>query len=240
MSNSLEYVTAAMADAGSPMQPLHLIDEISHRVVNEYTEAICALGLAASASRNMDVQLALTSAANRLRAQVEAHRALQAPVADGPMDLADYVGQLCACLTKAPLAECGVRLTVIADEIWLDADRCWRVGLIVAELVRNAARHGFSGGPGAIWVEITEASGRINCLVCDDGCGAPTTRTGRGRRLVEALARELCGSADWCFAPGGCCVRLDFPNQDAGATDLRPRAPDRLSHFPQPASRRFR
>jgi hypothetical protein len=28
-------------------QPLHLVDEISHRVVNEYTEAICALGRAA-------------------------------------------------------------------------------------------------------------------------------------------------------------------------------------------------
>jgi two-component sensor histidine kinase len=132
------------------MYPLHLIDEISHRVVNEYTEAICALGQAASAAR--DAQLALTSAANRLRAQVEAHRALQAPTVDGPMDLADYVGQLCACLAKAPLAQNGLRLRVTADEVWLDASRCWRVGLVVAELVRNAARHGLADGAGAIWV----------------------------------------------------------------------------------------
>ena len=76
MSNPLDYVVAQITNASPSMQPLHLIDEISHRVVNEYTEAICALGLAASASRNMDVQLALTSAASRLRAQVEAHRAL--------------------------------------------------------------------------------------------------------------------------------------------------------------------
>ena len=240
MSNSLDYVVARITDACPPMQPLHLIDEISHRVVNEYTEAICALGLAASASRNMDVQLALTSAASRLRAQVEAHRALQAPVVDGPMDLADYVGQLCGCLAKAPFAETGVRLTVSSDEIWLDAARCWRVGLIVAELVRNAARHGLSGGAGGIWVEIAEASGRIICQVCDDGRGAPTVRTGRGRRLVQAIAAELGGSVDWTFAPGGCCVRLDFPGPDTGLIDLRLRPSERVSHFSQPASgRRF-
>jgi hypothetical protein len=78
---------------------------------------------------DIQAQLALTSVANRLRAQVEAHRALQAPVADGPMDLADYIGQLCACLARAPLAENGMWLRVTADEVWLDADRCWRVGL---------------------------------------------------------------------------------------------------------------
>jgi two-component sensor histidine kinase len=240
MSNPFDYVVAQITDACPPMQPLHLIDEISHRVVNEYTEAICALGLAATASRDIDVQLALTCAASRLRAQVEAHRALQAPLVDGPMNLADYVGQLCGCLAKAPFADNGVRLTVSADEIWLDAARCWRVGLIVAELVRNAARHGLSGGPGAIWVEISEASGRVHCQVCDDGCGAPAVRTGRGRRLVQAIAAELGGSVDWTFAPGGCCVRLDFPGPDTGLIDLRLRPSERVSHFSQPASgRRF-
>jgi len=240
MSNPWDYVVAQITNASPSMQPLHLIDEISHRVVNEYTEAICALGLAASASRNMDVQLALTSAASRLRAQVEAHRALQAPVVDGPMNLADYVGQLCGCLAKAPFADNGVRLTVSADEIWLDAARCWRVGLIVAELVRNAARHGLSGGAGGIWVEIAEASGRVICHVCDDGRSAPTVRTGRGRRLVQAIAAELGGSIDWTFAPGGCCVRLDFPGPDTGLIDLRLRPSERVSHFSQPASgRRF-
>ena len=33
------------------LQPLHLIDEISHRVVSEYTEAICALAKLARLAR---------------------------------------------------------------------------------------------------------------------------------------------------------------------------------------------
>ncbi len=180
-------------------------------VVNEYTEAICALGHAASAARDIRAQLALTSAANRLRGQVEAHRALQAPTVDGPMDLADYVGQLCACLARAPLAENGLwRLRVTADEVWLDASQCWRVGLVIAELVRNAARHGLAGGAGAIWVVVEDLGGRVRCSVCDDGAGAPAARPGRGRRLVQALAAELGGAVAWSFAPNGCCAVLEF------------------------------
>ena len=206
------------------LQPLHLIDEISHRVVSEYTEAICALGQAAMAAHDIQAQLALTSAAIRLRAQVEAHRALQAPAVDGPMNLADYIGQLCACLARAPLAENGMRLRVTADEVWLDADRCWRVGLIVAELVRNAARHGLSGGAGAIWVVVEDDAGYVRCSVCDDGGGSPGVRAGRGRRLVQALAAELGGSVAWSFAPNGCCAVLEFalaraPDRRVGARE---------------------
>ena len=69
-----------------------------------------------------------------------------------------------------------------------------------------------------------------------DGRGAPTARTGRGRRLVQAIAAELGGSIDWTFAPGGCCVRLDFPGPDTGLIDLRLRPSERVSHFSQPAS----
>jgi two-component sensor histidine kinase len=219
---SLEY--SEISEAVAPMRSLHLIDEISHRVVNEYTEASCALGQAARAARDPRAELALISAATRLRAQAEAHRALQAPLVDGPMDLAEYVGQLCACLARAPLAENGMRLRVSADEIWLDAGSCWRVGLIIAELVRNAARHGLAGGAGAIWVVVDGAAGRVRCSVCDDGGGTPGVRPGRGRRLVQALAGELGGSVDWRFAPNGCCAVLEFarPAERAEATAALP------------------
>jgi two-component sensor histidine kinase len=205
---NLEYSEASEAIS---LQPLHLVDEISHRVVNEYTEAICALGRAARAAHDSQAQRALTSAATRLRAQVEAHRALQAPVADGPIDLAGYLGQLCACLAQAPLAENGIWLRVTADEVWLDADRCWRVGLIVAELVRNAARHGLSGVAGAaIWVVVEDAAEHVRCSVCDNGAGSPGMGAGRGQRLVQALAAELDGSVAWTFAPNGCRAVLEF------------------------------
>ena len=57
---------------------LHLVEEISHRVVNEYAEAIAILALAASRG-STTAQSALTQAAERLRAHADSHRALLAP-----------------------------------------------------------------------------------------------------------------------------------------------------------------
>jgi two-component sensor histidine kinase len=202
---------AADLDVGPPPQPLFLVEEFNHRVLNEYAEAISALSLAAVAAPDTRSELALTSAAMRLRAHADAHRALQAPIYDGPMDLAAYIAQLCASLSKAQLAERGVRLTVRADEVWVDPERGWRVGLIVAELIRNASRHGLSGGPGAIGVEIIETADSIACLVYDNGRGASGPVIGRGRRVVIALADELGGEVGWSFASTGCCARLEFP-----------------------------
>ena len=195
----------------APLQPLHLIEEISHRVANEYTEAIATLHLAAAGTGDARVRAALGGAAARLRAHAEAHRALLAPAAVGPVDLADYVGQVCASMTRASLADHGVRLLVDADEIWLESGRSWRVGLIVAELIRNAARHGLGGGPGAIRVSIAKTCGQVSCGVSDNGRLSGAAAPGRGRRLVEALAAELGGSVDWWFTPAGCLARLEIP-----------------------------
>jgi two-component sensor histidine kinase len=208
----------AALDTRPSLQPLHLVEEITHRVVNEYTEAICFLALTA-VSADSQTRAALSMVADRLRAQVEAHRALQAPFTDGFMDLADYVEQICVRLSKSPLAQNGVRLTVRTEEIWLDAARCWRVGLIVAELIRNAARHGLRGGPGSILVEISETSGWISCLVSDNGHGASGWPSGRGGQLVQALAGELGGSIDWRFGRHGCRACVEFPLQDDEVID---------------------
>jgi two-component sensor histidine kinase len=199
------------SSAAFPLQPLHLLEEISHRVANEYAEAIAMLRLAAANAGNAQVGAALGAVANRLRAHADAHRALLAPAAAGPVDLAEYVGQVCASMTRALLAPNGVLLLVDADEVWLESGRSWRVGLIVAELIRNAARHGLGGGPGAIRVSIAEACGWVSCGVSDNGQLTYAAQPGRGHRLVEALAAELGGSVDWWFTPTGCLARLEIP-----------------------------
>jgi two-component sensor histidine kinase len=197
--------------SATSLQPLHLLEEISHRVFNEYTEAIATLHMAAVDARNAEVKAVLNNASNGLMAHAEAHRALLAPAASGSVDLAEYVIQVCTAMNKALLAPNGVRLVVDADEILLEAGRSWRVGLIIAELIRNAARHGLGGGPGAIRVSIAETCGWVSCRVSDNGRAAGNPETGRGRKLVEALAAELGGSADWSFTPSGCIARLEIP-----------------------------
>ena len=201
--------TYALAPA-APLTALHLVEEFSHRVVNEYTEAILCLSAAAKGSANPTVREALDKATRRLLAYTAAHRAL-APPAAGRLNLADYVAHLCATLAQAAPADACVRVTLDTDDVWMDAQRCWRIGLILAELVRNAMRHGLRRGPGEVAIRVLDRLDHVVCLVCDNGCAMEHPAPGRGQQLVRSLAIELGGDIDWQFTPRGSMARLQAP-----------------------------
>jgi two-component sensor histidine kinase len=192
-------------------EPLLLVEEISHRVINEYAQAIAGIRLAAREVASDEAQAALAAAASRLLSFAEAHRALQAPILSGNVDLAETLSRLCATMSVARLQERGIRLTLSAASVLLAADRCWRVALIVCELITNGMRHGLRGGPGNIRVEMEADDQTIICRVVNDGCGKGTIKPGRGFDVVTGLANEMGGGVGWCFAPDSTSAELIFP-----------------------------
>ena len=81
------------------------------------------------------------------------------------------------------------------------------VGLIVNELVTNAAKHAFADGDvGQIRVAFSREGTGYRLTVEDDGKGLPddyaTRRQGLGRGLVEAFTRQAGGSLTVVHGPG--------------------------------------
>ena len=197
------------------------VDEIEHRVANEYAMAMASIRLAAAKSASAETKAALAGASQRLRDFAEAHRALQAPAAAGLVDLPAYLTRLCQALSRASLNERGIRLTLSHQDVELEAGRCWRVGLIVSELITNAFRHGLGDLTGAIAVEIARSSGTILCRVRDNGRPPSVIVPGRGARLVDALAAELGGFIERRFDASGTTVLLSFPEDLETAGRIR-------------------
>jgi two-component sensor histidine kinase len=192
--------------------PLLLVGEISHRVLNEYTHAITTLALARAGTTDITARSALAGAERRLRAHANLHRALRPPAAKRRCDLGEYLEGVCAALSCANLRDRGIRLTLIPSEAMVAADRCWRVALIISELVNNAMRHAFGAGGGRILVEVETLGPWIQCRVSDDGRpGAGDRPEGRGRRIVESLTQALAGQIAWRFEPTGTEVVLRIP-----------------------------
>jgi two-component sensor histidine kinase len=218
--------------AGAHFRSLVLVEEITHRVVNEYAMAIGRLGLAAS-SAAPQARPALAAAAERLHAQAAAHRALRPPVDATVMDLCEYLANICAALSAAYLADRGVRLTLIQQPAPLEAERCWYVGLIMAELIANVARHGFAGGGGSATIELDVGPDLVSCHISNDGRADPDRRPGCGSRIIQSLAAELGGAVSWRFGPGGCVASLTFPalwpGSPSGCGIAGRRAPDRAA-----------
>jgi two-component sensor histidine kinase len=190
------------------LESLLLVEEIRRQVVDEYTLAIASVSVDASRIVDPSARATLLRAATRLGAFAEAHRALQPPVADTEIDLGDYLDQVCSALSDADLRDRGVKLILLEDDVRLAPARCWRVGLIIAELIRDSARH---GGAVMIVVEVRLVGGEVRCQVADNSGPGPDPRPWRGHHLVESLAEELGGDVDWRFGANGVTATLNFP-----------------------------
>ena len=89
----------------------------------------------------------------------------------------------------------------------MESERCWRLGLIVSELIANAECHAFHNGGGLIYVELLRSTSFVECRVIDNGTSKETICPGRGLEMVDALAKSLGGWIDQNFGPKGATAR---------------------------------
>ncbi len=196
---------------GSPSEDRLLLEELTHRVSNELASAIGIVTAAAARSSATEVKVVLGRVRERLESWAQVQLALRMPDYDTLIDAAIYLRQLCHALLSSQLSSQGIELTVDAPSLQLQSVQCWWMGLIVAELVTNSARHAFSGNGGIIHVELLSWEAAVECCVEDNGCAARDVRPGRGLRIVAALTEKLGGSVDHRFGPQGTRSTLTFP-----------------------------
>lgn len=196
-------------------RPFLYISEFLHRVNNEYTSAISmATRLAAKSSRK-ETKAALAQIVDQLHSLARAHELLRPPLATAKADLSASLTRLCHAMASAGLAQRGIELQLsIPGPVLLDAKRCWRVQLIISELITNASRHAFAFQAGRISVGVECISGQVICSVRDDGSSAASAKRGLGTELIEALAADLDGYVERRHTSCGTTVTLRFPQRD--------------------------
>ncbi|MEY9155641.1 sensor histidine kinase [Bradyrhizobium japonicum] len=188
-----------------------LIQELSHRVKNELTSVI---GLAVSIARRStshEVKSALAKVSNTLHCYAVAHRALQMPLNCTEIDASEYVTALCHSLSCARLYPQGIELVLALRPFKLRSERCWKLGLILSELITNSARHAFGNRGGTIEVTLCTSGLLVKCCVKDNGSAQSPHGIGQGLKIVAALAKELGGAISHEFGLEGATSTLTFP-----------------------------
>lgn len=142
-------------------EPLLYVAELLHRVSNEYASAISLASVMASRTSSHEAKSALETVIEHLLQLATTHRVLLPPVVDGTADLGDYLTRLCQAKVAAELERRGTTLRLaVVSPVALDPARCWRVGLIVSELITNAARHGLPSARGEIFISVAANAAR--------------------------------------------------------------------------------
>jgi len=198
-----------------PEEPL-LLDELNHRIINEFASLIAIVSRAATASGNDEVKRALLGVTQLLHHYAQVHRALRPPDRETLVSAEGYLSELCRSISRSKLDHMNIDLELAARPLLLESGRCWRLGMIVSELITNAARHAFGGRPGEIRVELFHAGGLVKCTVSDNGSAPVHVQPGRGLRIVEELSKALDGRLEFRLASTGTTSVLIFPYREAG------------------------
>ncbi|HWN97867.1 MAG TPA: sensor histidine kinase [Blastocatellia bacterium] len=188
-----------------------LLREFSHRINNEFASAIGVISIAAARSADDEAKVALAAVRDRLQNYALVHHALQLPKDVSCIDAAAYLRQLCWAISRSKLERNGIELRFVERTFRMNSERCWRLGLIVSELITNAERHAFRNGGGSIRVELLPSLSFVECRVTDNGTAEANARPGHGLKIVEALAKSLGGTIDQRFGPHGATAVLIFP-----------------------------
>jgi two-component sensor histidine kinase len=191
-----------------------LLREYSHRINNEFASAIGLISHAAARSSTAEARCALAAVKDQLLNYALVHQALQMPERSIRIDAAAYLRRLCRAINRSKLDSTRIELSLVVRKCPLNSQRCWRLGLIVSELITNSVRHGLGKSGGAICVELVPSSPFIKCRVTDNGTSEPVVRPGRGLEIVAALARSLGGTIDHRFGRQGATSLLIFPAVD--------------------------
>jgi two-component sensor histidine kinase len=208
-------MTKQIVQLPSPDESL-LLRELNHRIRNELNSAIYAVSAKAVESDSVAVKAALLDVVDLLHQCADVHRALHMPDQGRLTDAARYLQQLCFSITKYQLDRLAMRVLFSADDLRLEGERCWKLGLIVSELLTNVARHAqFDDRHPELRVELMLAGNVVKCRVSDNGSAPEPVRRGRGLAIIGELASSLGGRVHTSCAAEGSSFLLIFPLTEA-------------------------
>lgn len=188
-----------------------LAREIDHRVMNSLQFVSSMLSMQGRTTSS-DSSEQLKQAADRVMVVARVHKHFYAAEPSERVDCLKFIQRICTDLSNV----LGVSISVEGVDAVIPTTKVQPIGLIVNELVTNAAKHGGS----EIQVRFTPAGhGRFALSICDQGPGFVAdfdpARSGKGlgMKLVVTLASQLDGSVAAGANPTGrgACFTVTFP-----------------------------
>ena len=204
-----------VVDGRLPHRPVEelLRIEMHHRLINTFA-ILCAILERELNAPDPRSRVAIDRLVRIISAHSALHRCLALGTPRGPVALGEYVTKLSRCLSEAVLEPMDVTCEAIADEGFMPAVQAECLGLVLCELVINAAKHGFPHKrSGMVRIEVARQDHGWCCTVTDDGSGIPDAlpTAGLGTQILEALVRRLNGRMIVQSTAEGTTVTLLFP-----------------------------
>ncbi|MDB5435097.1 MAG: histidine kinase [Phenylobacterium sp.] len=187
--------------------------EANHRFLNTLTALHGLLRTDFGGFADPAVRDAVIVFSSRIDAFASVHRTLGDDSGEALLDASAHLARLCAELCAAHLEPRGLHCEFRCDSGTLPRETCQKLGLIIVELVTNAAKHAFADRrSGRVSVCLRRGERGWVCQVADNGSGLRGDRKGDGMTLVQGLAHALDGALTVHSDPAGVIVTVSLPD----------------------------
>jgi two-component sensor histidine kinase len=192
-----------------------LIREMQHRIKNNMNGVVAFLTIQEAQSEEEAVRHALRSAAGRVESISTLYDQMLKAQDFQEFPLGDYLQTITERILQLLSSEAEIEVSYDFEEIHLDGNYLFPLGLITNELVTNALKYAFKGRQsGVIQLSAHREKSRIILVIEDDGIGMaaavdPDKAEGFGTRLVKMLVEQLEGELHYGEGPGT-RIRIEF------------------------------
>jgi two-component sensor histidine kinase len=200
-----QLVVEITARKRAERQRTEMFDELNHRVKNNLALVSAMLGLQARSASSAKVREQLEAAVERIQTVADVHGSLYRTGRTDDVEFAAYLRDLCDRLGASMLDGGRVQIELQAETTVLPLDKAVALGVVVNELVTNAAKHAYPPPhTGKISVELKRAENALSLTVGDSGPGLPNeVESSRlGMRLVRSLVQQIGGRLVVEHSPG--------------------------------------
>ncbi len=187
-----------------------LLREIDHRMRNNFSIVESFLGMQARNASNEESRRALGIALGRMHSFASTHKTLYDNYRTNSeaslVEMRAYLGDLTDHLCEALFLKDEVTVKLSVNGARLPREQAAAIGLVLNELVTNAAKHAFGDARGGeIEVTFDEDGEAWRLVVADNGRGydAADEHRGSGTELIEAFARQAGGAITMESSPAG-------------------------------------
>jgi PAS domain S-box-containing protein len=206
----LEDTNAALRKADTERELL--LVEVNHRAKNSLFVGASLLRLQGRRQADPAIGSLFDESADRLDAMARVHDMLSRSEHSQRVDVATYVAELCEALKSLAGSE-RIQLRARTEEdILVDADAAFPIGIVLTELITNAFKYAFPNErEGMILVGAKRSGpGRVEIVVRDNGVGMSNFREGSlGFGLVRSLVKQIGGGLD-IQGDAGVTVTISF------------------------------
>ncbi len=191
-----------------------LFDELNHRVKNNLSMVSSFLQLQAR-SASPTAREELTKAVMRVQSIAQVHSALYRGARREDVDLGAYIEDLCSGLSASLVSDERIVIDVAAQAVVAPVDTAVALGMVVTELVTNAAKYAYpQPARGRVSVRLEREGEEVVLTVSDTGAGLKDgvggDGEGLGLRLVKSLAAQLRGDLI-AHGPPGATFEIRLP-----------------------------